>query len=110
LSYLNSKVVTTNGTWTGVIPFAITDNVTSIRAHVTDVATNVSVDKTLTRYKGDINGDGDVDVVDLLNFVDSFGLIVGDPGYDPTCDLNGDKGVDVVDLLMFVDDFGKAAP
>ena len=40
LSHLNSKVVATNGTWTGVIPFAITDTVTDIRVHVTDVASD----------------------------------------------------------------------
>ena len=69
LSHLNSKVVATNGTWTGVIPFAITDDVTDIRVHVTDVATSISADKTLTRYKTDMNGDGGVDVVDLLTLV-----------------------------------------
>ena len=110
LSHLSSKIVATDGTWTGVIPFAITDNVTNIRVHVTDVATSVAVDKTLTKHKGDINGDGDVDVVDLLIIADSFGLTVDDPGFDPTCDFNADKAVDVVDLLTFADDFGKTAP
>ena len=58
-------------------------------------------------WPADINNDGAVDVVDLLYLVDSFGLILGDPGYDPLCDLNGDNSVDVVDLLMMVEDFGK---
>ena len=49
-----------------------------------------------------------MDVTDLLYFVDSFGLVLGDPGYDPNCDFNGDGAVDVVDLLMFVDNFGKS--
>jgi hypothetical protein len=55
----------------------------------------------------DVNADGAVDVVDLLTFVDSFGLALGDPGYDATCDFNGDNAVDVVDLLTLVDYFGK---
>jgi hypothetical protein len=110
LSYLNSKVVATDGVWTGVIPFALTDNVTNIRVHVTDVATSLSTDKTLLRYKTDVNGDGAVDVVDLLTFVAAFGLEFGDPGFDLLCDFNGDRSIDVVDLLTFVDDFGKAAP
>jgi hypothetical protein len=58
-------------------------------------------------WPGDINNDGGVDVVDLLYFVDSFGLATGDPGYNPLCDLNGDDSVDVVDLLTLVEDFGK---
>jgi hypothetical protein len=52
---------------------------------------------------GDISGDGLVDVVDLLYLVDTFGLSLGDPGYDARGDFNGDDTVDVVDLLIFVD-------
>jgi hypothetical protein len=55
---------------------------------------------------GDINGDGGVDVVDLLYFVDAFGGICGtDRNYDPRCDFNNDGGVDVIDLLIFVEDY-----
>ncbi len=53
---------------------------------------------------GDINGDGGVDVIDLLIFVDSFGATCGvDRAYDPLCDFNGDGSVDVIDLLTLVD-------
>jgi hypothetical protein len=55
---------------------------------------------------GDINGDGSVDVADLLYLVDAFGSVAGDPDYDPACDFNSDDSVDVVDLLIFVDNFG----
>jgi hypothetical protein len=55
---------------------------------------------------GDINGDGGVDVVDLLYFVDAFGSVFGDPNYDPCCDFSNDGSVDVVDLLTLVENFG----
>jgi hypothetical protein len=55
---------------------------------------------------GDVDGDGHVDVVDLLYLVDSFGLILGDGGFDPRCDFNHDDSVDVVDLLDLVFNFG----
>jgi parallel beta-helix repeat protein len=54
----------------------------------------------------DANGDGFVDVVDLLSVVYSFGKSVGDQGYDATCDFNHDGAVDVVDLLDLVYNFG----
>jgi hypothetical protein len=55
---------------------------------------------------GDISGDGSVDVVDLLYFVDSFGsLCQVDRNFDPLCDFNSDGIVDVVDLLTFVQDY-----
>ena len=55
---------------------------------------------------GDANGDGHVDVVDLLDVVYSFGTVKGDAGFDPTCDFNHDGAVDVVDLLDLVYNFG----
>jgi hypothetical protein len=55
---------------------------------------------------GDINGDGYVDVVDLLYLVDAFGSVTGDTNYDPDADFNNDGSVDVVDLLILVENFG----
>jgi hypothetical protein len=55
---------------------------------------------------GDTNGDGMVDVVDLLDFVAAFGSLAGDPNYSAACDFNSDDAVDVVDLLMLVNSFG----
>jgi hypothetical protein len=71
----------------------------------------VTVSKAKNRLtveiSADANGDGAVDVVDLLYLVDAFGSVLGDPNYDAACDFNRDDNVDVVDLLMLVDNFGK---
>jgi len=55
---------------------------------------------------GDLNGDGAVDVVDLLIFVEAFGKVQADPGFNTEADFNCDGSIDVVDLLIFVDNFG----
>jgi hypothetical protein len=55
---------------------------------------------------GDVNGDGCVDVVDLLYLVDAFGSVTGDANYDAACDFNSDGSVDVIDLLYMVETFG----
>jgi hypothetical protein len=55
---------------------------------------------------GDLNGDGAVDVVDLLIFVETFGKLRTDPGFNPEADFNCDGSIDVVDLLIFVGNFG----
>jgi hypothetical protein len=55
---------------------------------------------------GDINGDGSVDVLDLLAMAGSWGSTCGvDRAYDPRCDLNNDGIVDVIDLLTLADNW-----
>jgi hypothetical protein len=54
----------------------------------------------------EVNGDGHVDVGDLLILAGSFGLCDGGSGYDARCDLNGDQCVDVSDLLVLAEGWG----
>jgi alpha-tubulin suppressor-like RCC1 family protein len=55
---------------------------------------------------GDVDGDGHVDMVDLLYFADAFASVWGEAHYDGRCDLNSDKSIDVIDLLILVDNLG----
>ncbi len=55
---------------------------------------------------GDVNGDGHVDVSDLLLLAGSFGLCAGQGGYDPRCDLDGDDCVDAADVLVLAGNWG----
>jgi hypothetical protein len=50
---------------------------------------------------GDLNGDGAVDVLDLLVLLDAWGPCSG-----CAADLNGDGDVDVLDLLLLLDAWG----
>jgi subtilisin family serine protease len=50
---------------------------------------------------GDLNGDGSVDVLDLLILLDAWG-----PAAGHDADLNGDDAVDVLDLLILLDAWG----
>ncbi|QYK47560.1 MAG: pre-peptidase C-terminal domain-containing protein [Phycisphaeraceae bacterium] len=59
----------------------------------------------------DVNGDGELDVLDFLDYLDAFGQCEGQPvgctagGVDPN--FNGDDVLDVLDLLDFFDAFGS---
>ena len=55
---------------------------------------------------GDVDGDGDVDLSDLASVLVSFGLCVGDSGFDPHADFNGSGCVDLADLATLVTNFG----
>ena len=62
--------------------------------------------ESLTAKTGDFDGDGWVDVVDLLVPGRQLRHVAGDAMYDPYCDTNQDGAVDVVDLLDLVYNFG----
>jgi hypothetical protein len=51
---------------------------------------------------GDVNGDGEVGIADLLSAIDSWG-----PCSDCPADINGDDVVNVTDLLAIVNGWGS---
>ena len=63
--------------------------------------------RNLTRIFGDVNGDGQVDVLDLLIVAAAFNSVPGSPGWNPDADLNQDSIVDILDLVLVGLDFGK---
>ena len=56
---------------------------------------------------GDLNGDGIVDIVDVVTCALAFGSKPGDPNWNPVADLNNDGIIDIVDLVIIGIDFGK---
>ncbi len=67
---------------------------------------NNRISKGTPLLDGDVDGDGHVDVIDLLWLIDTFGKSAGDAGYNAACDFNGDGAVDVIDLLTMIGNFG----
>jgi hypothetical protein len=55
---------------------------------------------------GDINGDGVVDMQDLLILAAAFGSAPGDTNWNPACDLGGYGVVNTQDLLLLAANWG----
>lgn len=58
-------------------------------------------------YRGDINRDGEVDIIDTVLMGLAFNSKPTNPNWNPNADINGDGAVDIFDLVILATDFGK---
>jgi len=61
---------------------------------------------------GDLDGDRDVDIFDIVLFAGAYGSYPGHPNYKPEYDIDpppfGDGDVDIFDIVSAVGDYGKS--
>jgi len=57
---------------------------------------------------GDINGDGKVDIFDVVLLAKAFGTKPGDPAWNQGADLNNDGIVDIFDVVTIAKNFGQS--
>ena len=84
-----------------------TTTITAAAQGVTSSAVTVTVGAA-AGLVGDINGDNTVDYIDLGMLGASYGLSIGDAGYNAAADLNGDNTVNYVDLGMLGAHYGES--
>jgi len=76
-----------------------------------DGAENVAAtDTKIFRVKqliGDLNGDGIVDIFDVVTVSIAFGSATQDPNWNQAADLNNDCVVDIFDIVLLANNFGK---
>jgi hypothetical protein len=75
---------------------------------------NTPADNTLSggtvkvKIPGDINGDGRVDTIDIVEAARAFGTMPGMSRWDPNIDINQDGKIDGRDLVRVAFNFGKS--
>ena len=72
-----------------------------------NTAGGVVVDEFGCLLPGDIDGNGCVNLPDVLLFAEAWGTCQGDPDYNPDADLNGDNCVNLPDLLTLASHWGE---
>jgi hypothetical protein len=73
-----------------------------------DLTDNTLTDGTVTiNITGDVNGDGVVDIYDLVIVGLAFSSKPGDPNWNPMADLNQDGQIDIFDLVILALNFGR---
>lgn len=58
------------------------------------------------RIPGDVDGDGQVNVLDIVATVNAFGRRSGQPGWNAGADFDGDGEISVLDVVTTVTAFG----
>jgi len=58
------------------------------------------------KFKGDVNGDCKVDIIDLSTVGAAFGSSIGSAAYKPNADLNNDNTINIVVLVLVAGSFG----
>jgi hypothetical protein len=61
----------------------------------------------LYHYKGDLNSDLKVNILDIFIVARAFGYKPGDQNWNPIADINGDGVVNIIDVYILAKNFGK---
>ena len=63
---------------------------------------------TLVTIPGDIDGDRDVNIFDIVRMAGIYGTTEEDPQYDPNCDIDGDGDIDIYDIVAAAANYSKS--
>ncbi|UCD95841.1 MAG: hypothetical protein JSV35_04860, partial [Candidatus Bathyarchaeota archaeon] len=74
----------------------------------TDIADNDLQTWILLTLPGDVDGDKDVDIFDIVLIVHVYGSQEGQPAYNPDCDFDADGDVDIFDVIIAASNYGKS--
>ena len=55
---------------------------------------------------GDVDGNGHVDIYDLIIWAGAFGTFAGEPDFNPAADLNNDGVIDIYDGIIIAINYG----
>jgi hypothetical protein len=75
----------------------------------TDTVDNTLVGGTiLVTIPGDVDGDRDVDIFDIVAMAGAYGSEEGEPEYAPAYDIDNDADVDIFDIVVAAGNYGDS--
>ena len=102
LSIKNSTIITFTWNTTGWAKgnYTISAYITPIPGE-TDLSDNNSTDSwVFVTIPGDVDGDRDVDIYDVVKITGIYGSKRGDPQFNPNSDLDGDGEIKIYDVVI----------
>ncbi|UCC33795.1 MAG: hypothetical protein JSW53_01980 [Candidatus Bathyarchaeota archaeon] len=74
-----------------------------------DTADNTLLGSTATvTIPGDVDGDRDVDIYDIVRMANVYDISQPDPRYDPYCDIDNDGDTDIYDIVIAANNYDKS--
>ncbi len=75
----------------------------------TDITDNTLVDgRVLVTIPGDVDGDRDVDIFDIVTMAGGYSSKKGSPRYDSNSDVDGDGDIDIFDIVIAAGNYNKS--
>ncbi len=63
---------------------------------------------TFLTLAGDVDGDRDVDIFDIVRLAGVYGVEYPSPEYDLNSDIDGDGDIDIFDLVLAAGNYGES--
>jgi hypothetical protein len=76
----------------------------------TNIANNMMSEWTFVSILGDVDGDFDVDIMDVVKITAIYGVRDGDPRYNPCSDMNYDGRITIFDVVICTGHYGQKWP
>ena len=73
----------------------------------TNAAKNFTEANAIVAIPGDIDGNGRVDMNDIVSLCTAFGSTLGQPKYVPNCDVDNNGKIDMNDIIIALRNFGQ---
>jgi hypothetical protein len=86
--------------------YTISANVSSVEGE-TETLDNIMEDGViLVTTPGDVDGDFDVDIFDIVKIATAYGSVEGEPEYNGDADVDGDGDIDIFDVVIAASNYG----
>jgi hypothetical protein len=77
----------------------------------TDTAHNTCTDGAVTvTVPGDVDGDFDVDILDVVKITSIYAAKLGDPPFKPNSDIDGDGTITILDVVICTSHYAQTDP
>jgi hypothetical protein len=87
--------------------YTVTVTAESVSGEIDPTDNSMTDELIMITLPGDVNGDKDVDIYDIVRMSVAYGVSKPDPQYDPNCDIKNDGDIDIYDIVAACNHYGE---